>query len=307
MLKAEVAFRNARKALEILVEETRPRKLKGLEASVQTARMGVETAELNLERSRTLEKQIRAQIALSKIIAPRDGILIYNRDGGFFDQETRIGPGTIVREGQPLFTLYPQADDTEPLVRTLIQPNLLNAISPHVGDSVRVRIEFDTGSDDLIGVIEKISLVPQPDRNGLIAEPRNGDRTGHYYPVLVRIKKDDRRILPGMSVSVEYYKDFYTVPLDALYLFRQTELYRKSFLKTTQIGELIDYVAVKTKDNAFVVRQIRGRTGYSESGLVFGILNGLDPDEVVSLDPNAELGPNALKGINFGDPYFQNR
>ncbi len=107
LVAQELAFRKAQYALElaqtnkdVLARHTRDKRTHALMAAIETARERELGKQAALMRGESGLKRLQDQIARCKVAAPRAGRVRY---------EAPIGPGAVVRDGQVLFRIVPDA------------------------------------------------------------------------------------------------------------------------------------------------------------------------------------------------------
>jgi HlyD family secretion protein len=83
-----------------LMQFTKPKTTKSLEGELEAARARELLKQAELERERSVQKSLAAQVARCKVSAPVAGRVHYI---------TPIGPGAVVRDGQLLFRIVPDA------------------------------------------------------------------------------------------------------------------------------------------------------------------------------------------------------
>lgn len=103
----ELAFEKAKYALEIaqadkqvLTQHTREKTIRTLMGAVETARGRELAAAARLRRAESALKSLHDQIGWCKVAAPAAGRVRY---------EATIGPGAVIRDGQVLFRIVPDA------------------------------------------------------------------------------------------------------------------------------------------------------------------------------------------------------
>jgi HlyD family secretion protein len=94
--KARFALEKAQSKKQVLIDHTRPRKLKSLTGEVEAARAGELASQAALERERSTHKRLTAQIARCKVTAPARGRVAY---------PTPLGAGAVVHDGQVLLRI----------------------------------------------------------------------------------------------------------------------------------------------------------------------------------------------------------
>lgn len=98
--KAKYALEEAEAARQALANPIREKTIRTLMGAVETARGRELAAEARLRRSESALKSLHDQIAQCKVPAPAAGRVRY---------DATIGPGAVVRDGQVLFRIVPDA------------------------------------------------------------------------------------------------------------------------------------------------------------------------------------------------------
>ena len=107
MVGQQLAFEKARYALELaqtekqlLTQHTREKTIRTLMSAIETARGRELSREAELRRGEAALKSLHDQIGSCKIAAPAAGRVRY---------DATIGPGAVIRDGQVLFRIVPDA------------------------------------------------------------------------------------------------------------------------------------------------------------------------------------------------------
>jgi HlyD family secretion protein len=106
--KARFALERAESRLKTLLDYSKPKRIKELEAEVEKAKANERAKKAVWELQMSKEKKLERMIANCTIRAPRDGTLVYGnpRDEG---RTTLIAEGATVRERQVLFEIVPDS------------------------------------------------------------------------------------------------------------------------------------------------------------------------------------------------------
>ncbi|MFI5454405.1 MAG: sigma-70 family RNA polymerase sigma factor [Isosphaerales bacterium] len=100
VFRAQVALKREQSRLKVLVDYTKPRTVRQLRSDVEKARSDELPKKAIWQLEMAKEQKLKHQIAGCTIVAPRDGILVY-------DSESSIGKGATVGFRQRLFEIIP--------------------------------------------------------------------------------------------------------------------------------------------------------------------------------------------------------
>jgi len=165
-------------------------------------------AKIEAEKTETNEKdrldKLKTQLDLCKIIAPHDGMVVYDRENNRYGSESDIGEGAMVRERQRILTL---PDLSQMQVKTQIHEAVL--------DQVR------TG----LPVTVKVDAFPNRTYNGIVHEVAVVPTSSYYtnvktYDCIVRILERVEGLKPGMTAVVDIHidrlADVISIPVQAV-------------------------------------------------------------------------------------------
>ena len=206
--RAKLDLDAAQIAKKVLQEFTRPKTLKGLQATrdAAEARTRSEQAALNLEKAKL--DRLQNQLKFSVIKAPQRGMVIYanensGRRGLFSSQSSNIEEGAIVRERQTLIRL---PDLTKMQVKVTVHESKVDLIRP--GMPARITVQ------DRQWVGKVMSVANQPEPSSFFAASIK------EYATTVSIEGDTAGLKPGMTAEVEILvsdlRDVLTVPVSAV-------------------------------------------------------------------------------------------
>lgn len=267
----------ARKKLVILDEYTVAKQRQKLEAGVEQARLELGRIEA---RARAAENKARAdveahaaQLALEQrklarlrrqvdnnvAYAPRDGIVVYGREGRG-RRGKPLEPGSNVREGQTVVTI---PDLNHVLVDVDVHESSIELVK--LGQPVT--ITTDTG-ETLEGTIEHVAALADTQVWWLNPDLK-------VYSTKVTVDNSRGKLRPGMTcyadILVHELKDILSIPVQAVF--------------SNGAGE---FVYIKAPDGAPVLREIR--TGLNNDFLV-QVVDGLEEKEEVFLARPPEASP----------------
>ncbi|HUE15176.1 MAG TPA: HlyD family efflux transporter periplasmic adaptor subunit [Planctomycetaceae bacterium] len=206
--RAKLDLDAAQIAKKVLQEFTRPKTLKGLQATrdAAEARTRSEQAALNLEKAKL--DRLQNQLKFSVIKAPQRGMVIYanensGRRGLFSSQSSNIEEGAVVRERQTLIRL---PDLTKMQVKVTVHESKVDLIRP--GMPARIKVQ------DRKWVGKVVSVANQPEPSSFFAASIK------EYATTVSIEGDTTGLKPGMTAEVEILvddlHDVLTVPVSAV-------------------------------------------------------------------------------------------
>ncbi len=206
--RAKLDLDAAQISKKVLQEFTRPKTLKGLQATrdAAEARTRSEQAALNLEKAKL--DRLQNQLKFSVIKAPQRGMVIYanensGRRGLFSSQSSNIEEGAIVRERQTLIRL---PDLTKMQVKVTVHESKVDLIRP--GMPARITVQ------DRQWVGKVMSVANQPEPSSFFAASIK------EYATTVSIEGDTAGLKPGMTAEVEILvsdlRNVLTVPVSAV-------------------------------------------------------------------------------------------
>jgi HlyD family secretion protein len=206
--RAHLDLDAAQTAKKVLEQFTKPKTLKGLQATrdAADARRRSEQAAVNLEKDKL--DRLQNQLKYSVIKAPQRGMVIYanemsGRRGFSGNQNSTVEEGGVVRERQSLIRL---PDLTKMQVKVTVHESKVESIRP--GMPARITVQ------DRQWVGKVVSVASQP-------EPGNWFMSSiKEYATIVSIEGDTTGLKPGMTAGVEILvsdlRDVLTVPVSAV-------------------------------------------------------------------------------------------
>jgi HlyD family secretion protein len=171
------------------------------------ADMRTNEAKLSLEREKLTK--LETQIAKSKIIAPRAGMVVYAvEEGGRYGSSNPIKEGTQVRERQDILTI-PSAAGM--IAQVSLHESVLKQIEP--GQPVVLKIDALTGRE-FHGRVKFVA--PMADQTSFWANPNL-----RVYRTEVSVEDAVNEMRPGMScaveIMVEEIEDTLFVPVQSIF------------------------------------------------------------------------------------------
>jgi HlyD family secretion protein len=286
--KARLDLELAENNLALLKDFTYKRNLAQLESDVQQAKMALERVKLKANadivqaeadlrakeaeflRQKDKLKKIDEQIAKTRIVAPKNGMVVYatSARGGWRGNEEPLDEGQQVRERQELIYL-PTADEFKATVK--VHESSLDKI--RLGLPVRIKVDALPGKS-YTGRVTKIA--PLPDAQSMFLNPDL-----KLYDTEVAIQGESADLKTGMSCQAEIIVARYE---DALYIPLQAVL--------RVAGKPTVFIAGKTGVKPKVIQP-----GLDNNRMLH-VLSGLEPGEKVLLSPPLETA--ALPD----DPHF---
>lgn len=282
MKRQEIAIAQADEELRLATKYTYPKSVRQLEAALDTARLGLlqvrqkanstiksfetdVTAKLNtLELQRERLSEMKKQLELTKIFAPKEGLVVY-ATGSSISSGILIEQGASIRQKQDLLKL---PDVTQMMIEVKVHESHVRQVKPGLGAYVTIDSLPDK---QFTGVVRKVAVLP--------------DTTSRYYnpnmkvyTTEVWINESLSDIKPGVSgraeIVVTNLAQVLTVPIQAV---------------TTVKGQQVCYVRRAERDvtvpvevGLFNDRMIEIRKGLSEGDRV--LLSALANSDTISLD-----------------------
>jgi HlyD family secretion protein len=250
--RAELDLGTAEIALDVLTRFTKPKMITELESvrDAAAARLASEQAALELEQVKL--DRLNAQLAKCVVRAPKDGLVIHANDRNR-DRESEVKAGAMVSEGKTILRL-PNLSKMRADVE--VHESKVDKIRP--GMKARIRVQ----GREFAGEVAAVANRPQS----------NWLSTAKKYVVEVQIDGNTEDLRPGFTAEVEIIvadlADVLAVPVAAV---------------IEQQGEYVS--AVRQGDE--VERRVVS-LGQSNDKRV-EILSGLEPGEVLLLNPRAVL------------------
>lgn len=192
--KAKIELDNAKLKLNVLVEQTKQKKIKELESAIGVAKADLESAK---ERNSIEQKRLDfflEQIKNCTITAPASGQVVYaNERGNREASEFIVEPGSAVRERQTIIRL---PDYSAMQVHVLINESRVAMVDP--GMKATITLDAFDGLK-LDGTVTKVNEYPEP-------ISRFGAQIKRYAAV-VTIDGTPRQIKPGLTANVAIHVD----------------------------------------------------------------------------------------------------
>lgn len=222
VLRAQAEWNAAELTRKVLVELTKEKMLRELEAAKRAAQADYLAQELTTRLENRKSERLREQIRNCDIRAPRAGMVMYankfDRKGNF--DAPPIEEGAMVRQFQSIVRL---PDIERMQVRILVHESLVSRVRP--GMRARIRVH----GAEAEGSVAAINRQPEP-------ASRYSPPGVKEYATIVRVDRieEGTSLRPGMSAEVEiettHIADAITVPSNGLveeesrfYCFIQTE------------------------------------------------------------------------------------
>jgi HlyD family secretion protein len=212
--RSKILYEQAERELKLLLEYEFPREIQKLEAALREAERELDRVNLQAEarlvdRTSALEtneakyeleqeklSKLVRQIAKAKLIAPRDGMVVYAKqeEGGRFGNSQPIAEGTSVRERQEIITI-PNAGGM--IAQASLHESVLKQVE--VGMPVDVSVDAIPGRT-FKGRVKMVAVLP--DLNSWWANPNL-----RLYRCDVEIAGGTAEMRPGMSCSISIFCD----------------------------------------------------------------------------------------------------
>lgn len=254
--RAELDQGTAEIALDVLERFAKPKMITELQSKrdAAEAKRDSEIAALELEKAKL--ERLTSQLAKCTVTAPKDGLVIYANDRNR-DRETEIKNGAKVNEGATILRL-PNLSRMRADVE--VHEAKVDKIRP--GMSARIKVQ----GREFVGSVAAVANRPQS----------NWMSTAKKYVVQVKIDGNPEELRPGFTAEVEIVvadlKDVIAVPVAAV-------VERKGqFFCAVRTGESIEPRDVMI--------------GQGNDKMV-EIVSGLEPGDVVMLNPRSALGESA--------------
>jgi HlyD family secretion protein len=288
--RAELNHELAVTSLDLLQNYTSKRRVTELESNVEQMAMALERVELQsnadivqaqadlkaketeLRQQRSKLEKIENQIAKTRIVAPRDGLVVYatSVEGGRRRHQEPLEEGQAIRERQELIYL-PSAESM--MAEVQIHESSLEKI--RVGLPVIVKIDAIPG-ESFTGRVAKIA--PLPDARSAWINPDL-----KVYPTQIHLDGTHPELRTGMScqaeIIVERHDDACYVPVQAV----------------TRVGN-VPTVYLRAGDR-FEAKSIE--VGLDNNSMIH-VVDGLDAGQEVLLTPPLE-GSTLLGGDRLAE------
>lgn len=220
--RQEIALDQGQEELRLLITYDYPKMLRKMEMAVKTAerdaervraqfaaqmsqgKAGVLAKKATLDLQKEQLEKLRAQLEVTKITAPQDGLVVYADSNS---RSATIGEGAIVRERQELIKL---PDTSKMLVKVQVHESQINNLRPGLPAWVVIDSMPDRRYKGHVGMIS-----PLPD-----AESRWTNPNLKVYSTEVIIEEALAGVKPGVSAQAEIVvtnlHDVLTVPIQAV-------------------------------------------------------------------------------------------
>ena len=280
--RQEITISQAEEELKIATRYEFPKRVRILEAAVDSAKLGLLQAKqkasstiksyesdvttklttLELQRERLAE--MKKQLELTKIYAPQDGLVVY-ATGSSSSTGILIEQGASIRQKQDLIKL---PDVTQMMIEVKVHESHVRQVKPNLGAYVTIDSLPDK---QFTGVVRKVAVLP--------------DTTSRYYNPNMKVYSTEvwineslTDIKPGVSgraeIVVTNLPAVLTIPIQAV---------------TTVKGQQVCFVLREGKDTPVPVevglfndRMIEIRKGLKEGDQV--LLSALGNSDSISLD-----------------------
>lgn len=260
LLREQLALEQAQAKLRVLEQYTKPKTIQELNLRIAERRSVELIQEHAYQLVKDHERNLERQIENCKLIAPRQGIVVYTRNHFQFGEPSPIEVGATVREGQIIMW-----------IEDVNSPMLVNAKIP---ESMVHREEVGQKADVMIDAFrdrkfsgEVVDIAPLPDPTSFLS------RDAKVYTTHIRITDPPPELRPGMTATVEIllakHDNALTVPASAV----------------IQVEDKCR-VAVKKDDGGFTWRDV---TLGDASGSAFEIKEGIKLGEEVATEPRKLL------------------
>lgn len=280
--RQEITIAQAEEELKIATRYEFPKKVRILEAAVDTAKLALlqakqkatstiksyeadVTSKLNtLELQRERLAEMKKQLELTKIFAPQEGLVVYP-SAGISGSGILIEQGASIRQKQDLLKL---PDVTQMMIEVKVHESHVRQVKPGLGAYVTIDSLPDK---QFTGIVKKVAVLP--------------DTTSRYYNPNMKVYSTEvwineslQDIKPGVSgraeIVVTNLQSVLTVPIQAV---------------TTVKGQQVCFVQRGDKDvhvpvevGLFNDRMIEIRKGLAEGDRV--LLSALANSDTISLD-----------------------
>jgi len=280
--RQEITIAQAEEELKIATRFEFPKKVRILEAGVDTAKLTLlqakqkasstiksyeadVTAKLNtLELQRERLEEMKKQLELTKIFAPQEGLVVYP-SVGISGSGILIEQGASIRQKQDLLKL---PDVTQMMIEVKVHESHVRQVKPGLGAYVTIDSLPDK---QFTGIVKKVAVLPD-------TASRYYNPNMKVYSTEVWINESLQDIKPGVSgraeVVVTNLQSVLTIPIQAV---------------TTVKGQQVCFVQRGDQDvpvpvevGLFNDRMIEIRTGLAEGDRV--LLSALANSDTISLD-----------------------
>lgn len=280
--RSDITIEQAEVELKLAIKYTYPKSVRLMEAGVDSAKLALLQVKqratatissyeadyrakqnaLDLQRQRL--KEMKEQLELTKIYAPKDGLVVY-ATGSSTGSGILIEQGATIRQKQDLIKL---PDVTQMMIEIKVHESHVRQVKPNLG----AYITIDSLPDQqFTGIVRKIAVLPD-------TSSRYYNPNMKVYATEVWINETLSDIKPGVSgraeIVVTNLQQVITVPIQAV---------------TTVKGQQVCFVQREEKDapvpvevGMFNDRMIEIRKGLAEGDRV--LLSALANSDSISLD-----------------------
>ncbi|MEE2642733.1 MAG: HlyD family efflux transporter periplasmic adaptor subunit [Planctomycetota bacterium] len=261
--KADSELKLAEQKLDVLIKLTEPRTKEQLQAEVKKLTASLKAARFTLLLSQEREKELAEQVAKCRIVAPKDGQVVYANENDR-DNSIVIEEGTVIRDGQEVIFL---PDPSKMQVRTKVNDSKINLVKP--GNPVEIRL--DSAPDTAIqGVVREAAAFPMPQR---------WYQAPIEYEVFVDVTEKNPLVKSGLRskarIIVDKQQNVLQIPASAL------------------VRKAEGYYALVAENNRYVARSVT--IGANNDKFVI-IQSGLAEGDKVLINPEKQK-----EKINFPD------
>jgi multidrug resistance efflux pump len=274
--RAKIDLKTAEITRSALVDFTKPKTVKTLEATRDAAAALRDSAAANLALEEAKLKRLESQLKNCVIIAPQSGMVVYaNEQSRRSNTQTNIEEGASVLDGRTILRI---PDLTSMQVKVTIHESRIDQI--RIGMPAQIKIG---DRDPMMGHVLSISNQPE-NANWFSANVKE-------YATVVKIEGESSGLKPGMTAIVDIeiadLKDVLTVPVSAV-VEQRGRFY--AWVHTAKGPERRPLLLGLTND-----KKIEIRDGLSEGEMVY-----LNPRAAV-VEAREEL-PEETQGATPGGP-----
>ena len=203
--RAQLELNSANTSKKVLEQFTKPKTLKDLESTVETAQAAMESEQAAFTVEENKLKRLQTQIANCTITAPQDGMVVFaNERGGRFGQQgTSIEEGAAIRDLQTILRL-------PDLSQMQVKVNVHETKVEDLRTDMRARINIQ--GRELLGYVTSVANQPEATSffQGNVKE----------YATIVKVTGEPKGLKPGMTAEVEilvaHLQDIVTVPVSCI-------------------------------------------------------------------------------------------
>lgn len=230
--KNKIMLEEAMGMQDRLEKFTAPRIMKELQAKIEAVRTDLYAIQKAYQLEVDRQKKLEEMIANCKMVAPRDGIVVYANESNMWGRtEAQIAEGATVREGQAVFKLPNPS-------RMLVKAQINESKISYIQKGQRTQILVDAFNDrPMSGTVTEITAIPAPPK-GFSAEIRayvatvsidqggfDGLRPGMAAEISFDVSTTDNSLrLPVDSIMFVNEKPFVAVPFGKTFQWRSVEI-----------------------------------------------------------------------------------